>query len=74
MTSKNVLFIYPSLNHKTAQGLESNLLKSDSNNIEISLLYLEAFLKKKIPEIECEYLDFRIEDEHNAEKIFLQLL
>ncbi|HME51252.1 MAG TPA: cobalamin-dependent protein [Candidatus Lokiarchaeia archaeon] len=73
MTNKKVLFIYPPVNLETTRGLESNLLKTETNNIEISFLYLESFLRKRLPGIECEYLDFRIDDVQDAERLLLQL-
>ncbi len=74
MLPRNILFIYPPINSETNRGLESNLLTGSAITPEISFLYLEAYLRGKIPGIEIEYLDFRIEDADHAEAILIDLL
>lgn len=67
MLPMNILFIYPPITYETSRGLESNLLSGSTISPEISFLYLESYLRKKIPGIEIGYLDFRIEDMKDAE-------
>jgi len=69
MNKRNILFVYPPLNEETKRGIESNPLYGADRNLEISFLYLDAYLRKKIPGIECRYLDFRIENRDDAEKL-----
>lgn len=74
MLPKSILFVYPPLTAETTRGLESNLLDQSTIKPEISLLYLESYLRKKIPGVEIDYLDFRIEDWNRAEGILSNLL
>jgi anaerobic magnesium-protoporphyrin IX monomethyl ester cyclase len=74
MLPRNILFIYPPITRETRRGLESNLLNGQAITPEISFLYLEAYLRSKIPGIEIEYLDFRIEDYDHAETILVNML
>jgi anaerobic magnesium-protoporphyrin IX monomethyl ester cyclase len=74
MLPRNILFIYPPINSETNQGLESNLLTGTSITPEISFLYLEAYLRSKFPDIEIEYLDFRIVAGDHAESILADML
>jgi radical SAM superfamily enzyme YgiQ (UPF0313 family) len=74
MLPRNILFIYPPINSETNHGLESNFITGSVITPEISFLYLEAYMRSKIPGIEIEYLDFRIEDGNHAETILAGML
>lgn len=69
MRSKSILFVYPPITNETRKSLESNSLNGSMLSPEISFLYLEAYLREKIPGIEIELVDFRVEDAGNAERI-----
>ncbi|MEX2726258.1 MAG: radical SAM protein [Candidatus Sigynarchaeum springense] len=72
--SRNILFIYPPITNETSRGLESNLISGSTISPEISFLYLETYLRSKIPGIEIAYLDFRIEDMNDAENTLSNVL
>jgi anaerobic magnesium-protoporphyrin IX monomethyl ester cyclase len=74
MLPRNILFIYPPVTSETTRGLEANLLNGSAISPEISFLYLGAFLHAKIPGIEIEYIDFRIEAVDRSEAILLDVL
>ncbi len=74
MLQRNILFIYPPITSETSRSLESNLLNVSTISPEISFLYLESYLRDKIPGIEVDYLDFRIEEWNQAETILASML
>jgi radical SAM superfamily enzyme YgiQ (UPF0313 family) len=74
MTPKSVLFIRPGTNEQTRENSSTIFIAPRDPGFELGLSYLVAVLKKEIPDVREDYVDFQIEREDQAEDILASLI